>query len=120
HYSPELCGKCAFQTAPAYSLAGRGKESIRTETPGPAAYCLPSVLGPKTVDKPASPAFSLCHRTGSFNEDHQESPGPATYNVVDPCIYGNKTPQYSMPGRHARPDHETRYTPGPGSHSLGQ
>ena len=45
---------------------------------GPAAYMLPSVLGPGTVCKTAAPNYSLCGRSkvGSFHEDLQK---------VSPC-----------------------------------
>ncbi|KAI3371395.1 hypothetical protein L3Q82_023998 [Scortum barcoo] len=44
-----------------------------------------------------------------------QTPGPAAYKVVDPCVYRQKPPQYSMMGRNFTPD-ETTKTPGPGAH----
>lgn len=44
-----------------------------------------------------------------------KSPGPAAYNVVDPSVYRQKPPQYSMYGRNATLGGRTQ-TPGPGAH----
>lgn len=44
-----------------------------------------------------------------------QTPGPAAYKVVDPCIYRQKPPQYSMTGRNFVPG-ETTKKPGPGAH----
>uniref|UniRef100_A0A3Q2YGR6 Ciliary microtubule associated protein 1B n=1 Tax=Hippocampus comes TaxID=109280 RepID=A0A3Q2YGR6_HIPCM len=63
----------------------------------------------------AAPAHSLYGRSknGKFMEDYTKSPGPAAYQAVDPQIYLNKSPQYSMPGRKFMPQSATR-TPAPG------
>lgn len=45
-----------------------------------------------------------------------QTPGPAAYKAVDPCIFKSKPPQYSMTGRNFTPSMRTR-TPGPGSHN---
>lgn len=44
-----------------------------------------------------------------------QTPGPAAYKVVNPCIYRQKPPQYSMTGRNFVPG-ETTKKPGPGAH----
>lgn len=44
-----------------------------------------------------------------------QTPGPAAYIVVDPCVYTKKSPQYSMTGRNFVPG-ETTKKPGPGAH----
>ncbi|MGH0127616.1 UNVERIFIED_CONTAM: hypothetical protein FKN15_035256 [Acipenser sinensis] len=85
---------------------------------GPAAYILPSVLGPRTVNKTSAPNFILTGRSkiGSVHEDLQKTPGPGTYRVIDPCAYKYKPPHYSMTGRNSMPGDTTR-KPGPGAHS---
>ncbi|XP_039989455.1 outer dense fiber protein 3-B isoform X2 [Xiphias gladius] len=120
-YSPEHSGKSIFHSAPAYSLSGRSKDITTNQTPGPASYTLPPVLGCKTVTTSAAPAYSLCRRSqsGSFHEDLKKTPGPASYKVVDPCVYSQKPPQYSMTGRNFPPG-ETTEKPGPGAHYLEQ
>ncbi|XP_010888775.3 outer dense fiber protein 3-B-like isoform X2 [Esox lucius] len=117
HYSPEKSGKSAYYSAPAYSISARSKGFCNDQTPGPAAYMLPSLFGPATVNKTSAPNFSLQGRSkiGNFNEDLQKSPGPGTYRVVDPCIYKNKPPHYSMTGRNGMPGDTTK-TPGPGAY----
>ncbi|XP_034735161.1 outer dense fiber protein 3-B-like [Etheostoma cragini] len=116
-YSPEHSGKSVFRSAPAYSLSGRPKDLRIINTPGPASYSLPPVLGHKTVTTSAAPAFSICGRskTGSFHEDLKTTPGPAAYKVVDPCIYSQRSPQFSMTGRNFPPGDTTK-TPGPGAY----
>ncbi|AWP08590.1 putative outer dense fiber protein 3-like isoform 2 [Scophthalmus maximus] len=117
HYSPEHSGKLTFRSAPAYSLFGRSKDFSLKKTPGPASYSLPPILGSRSSFASTAPAYSLSGRskTGSFHEDLRKTPGPAAYKLVDPSIYGKKTPQYSMTGRNFVPG-ETTQKPGPGSH----
>ncbi|KAI4879991.1 hypothetical protein NFI96_029171, partial [Prochilodus magdalenae] len=116
-YSPEKAGKTAYYSAPAYSLSARRNGFHNDQTPGPAAYMLPSVLGPHVVNKSSAPNISLTGRSkiGSFHEDLQKTPGPATYKVVDPGVYRPKPPQYSMTGRNSMPGDVTM-KPGPGAH----
>ena len=59
---------------------------------GPAAYMLPSVLGPGTVSKTAAPNYSLCGRSkvGSFHEDLQKVGSfifVVFYNVLFDSMY---------------------------------
>ncbi|XP_042368759.1 outer dense fiber protein 3-B-like [Plectropomus leopardus] len=106
-----------FRSAPAFSLSGRCKEFNIIQTPGPASYTLPPVLGSKTVATCTAPTYSFSGRskTGGFSEDLKKTPGPAAYKVVDPCIYSKKPPQFSMTGRNF-PTGETTQKPGPGAH----
>uniref|UniRef100_A0A3P8RUX6 Tripartite motif containing 35-30 n=1 Tax=Amphiprion percula TaxID=161767 RepID=A0A3P8RUX6_AMPPE len=117
HYSPERSGKSIFSSAPAYSLSGRSKEFYTNQTPGPATYNLPPILGHKSGTKSSAPSYSLYGRskTGSFHEDLKKTPGPASYKVVDPSIYRQKPPGYSMTGRNFVPG-ESSKKPGPGAH----
>uniref|UniRef100_A0A3Q2TDA1 Ciliary microtubule associated protein 1B n=1 Tax=Fundulus heteroclitus TaxID=8078 RepID=A0A3Q2TDA1_FUNHE len=116
-YSPERSGKMTIRSAPAYSLFGRRRDRSNAQTPGPATYTLPPMLGHKTVVAPSAPNYTLQGRskTASFHEDRNKTPGPAAYNVVDPYIYRQKPPQYSIKGRNFAPEENTK-TPGPGAH----
>ncbi|XP_043980439.1 outer dense fiber protein 3-B isoform X1 [Gambusia affinis] len=118
-YSPERSGKMTIRSAPAYSLYGRRRDRINTLSPGPATYTLPPMLGCKTAVAPSAPNYTLQGRgkNGSFHEDSNKtpSPGPAAYKVVDPSIYRQKPPQYSIKGRNFAPEENTR-KPGPGAH----
>uniref|UniRef100_A0A3B5MZ06 Ciliary microtubule associated protein 1B n=1 Tax=Xiphophorus couchianus TaxID=32473 RepID=A0A3B5MZ06_9TELE len=112
-YSPERSGKMTIRSAPA------DKKISLTNTAGPATYTLPPMLGCKTAVAPSAPNYTLQGRgkTGSFHEDYNKtpSPGPAAYKVVDPSIYRQKPPQYSIKGRNFAPEENTS-KPGPGAH----
>ncbi|XP_036963869.1 outer dense fiber protein 3-B [Acanthopagrus latus] len=116
-YIPEHSEKMIYRSAPAFTLSGRIKDFKQSQTPGPAAYNLPPVLGPKTVTTAAAPTPSLYGRSkiGGFDEDLKKTPGPAAYRVVDPYIYMQKAPQFSMTGRNFAPG-ETTKKPGPGEY----
>ncbi|XP_075945086.1 ciliary microtubule associated protein 1B [Anarhichas minor] len=117
-YSPEHSETLRFHSAPAYSLTGRSKDVSKIQTPGPASYSLPPVLGLNTVLTPAAPTFSFRGRSkiGTFYEDLKKTPGPAAYKVVDPRIYGQKPPRFSMTGRNFPPGENTK-KPGPGAYN---
>ncbi len=97
-YSPEIASKTIFYSSPAFSLSARTKlfrndqtpgrfPQIHTTTlleqmcflglshiilsPGPAAYMLPPVLGPRVVNKASAPNVFFGGRSeiGSFYED---------------------------------------------------
>lgn len=116
-YTPENAKKATYLSPPAFSLSARTKLFRNDQTPGPAAYMLPPVLGPKVVNKTSAPNVSFSGRSaiGSFHEDLRKTPGPGTYQVVDPCVYKLKGPQYSMTGRNMMPGDMTK-KPGPGAH----
>ncbi|KAH0617229.1 hypothetical protein JD844_029094 [Phrynosoma platyrhinos] len=58
---------------PAFSIYGRPRDIMpfMTPGPGPAAYGLPPMLGPKVINKTAAPTYSIFGRStiGSFYED---------------------------------------------------
>ncbi|XP_050789195.1 outer dense fiber protein 3-like [Gopherus flavomarginatus] len=117
-YSPEKAGKWTYRSAPIYSLASRMKEFANDQTPGPAAYGLPPVIGPKVVGKSSAPNYSLLGRSllGSFYEDLSKTPGPCNYRVVEPSVYKTRAPQYSMLALNMLLGNSTQ-KPGPGAHS---
>ncbi|KAM9376082.1 ciliary microtubule associated protein 1B [Pholidichthys leucotaenia] len=117
HYSPERSERSVFHSAPAYSLSGWCREGAMSQTPGPATYCLPAVLGSNSVAMPSAPRYSLYERRkiGGFYEDLKKTPGPATYNAVDPNIIQKKSPHYSITFRHFQTKEHTT-NPGPGAY----
>ncbi|XP_025030969.1 outer dense fiber protein 3B [Python bivittatus] len=117
-YSPEKAGKLAYPNAPNYSLASRTKDFHNDQTPGPAAYGLPPMIGPKVIGKSSAPNYSIFGRSaiGSFYEDLSRTPGPCNYRVVDPSIYKNRPPHYSILARNMLPGDNTTI-PGPGAYS---
>ena len=51
-----------------------------------------------------------------FTSDLKKTPGPGTYNTIDPSIYRYRQHVYSMTGRNLQPGDTTK-KPGPGAHS---
>ena len=47
--------------------------------------------------------------------DLKKTPGPGTYNTIDPSIYRYRQHVYSMTGRNLQPGDTTK-KPGPGAH----
>ena len=74
-------------------------------TPAPNSYSLPTLLGAKIPDKPASAALSMTGRskTGSFAEDLAKTPGPGHYRILEPSVTKRKAPAYSILGRSYMP-----------------
>ncbi|XP_054703631.1 outer dense fiber protein 3B isoform X5 [Grus americana] len=120
-YSPERAGRLAFPSAPACSLRSRTQQGTSHQTPGPAAYRLPPMLGPRVVSKSSAPNYSILGRShvGAFYEDLCKTPGPCSYRVVNPDVYKQRAPQYSMLARNALPG-DTTAKPGPGAYSPEQ
>ncbi|KAM9148936.1 LOW QUALITY PROTEIN: ciliary microtubule associated protein 1A [Pangshura tecta] len=109
------------ETAPAYTMCGR--PSVKTEvTPGPSpgTYTIPRVMGPNTVDKTASPCYSMKWKSklGRFDEDLHKTPGPAAYKKTDVDVYKKRAPKYSMSSR-IKPAGTVRH-PGPGDYYPGK
>ncbi|GAB0175387.1 outer dense fiber protein 3B [Grus japonensis] len=108
---------------PAFSIYGRPRDlpPIHTPGPGPAAYRLPPMLGPRVVSKSSAPNYSIPGRShvGAFYEDLCKTPGPCSYRVVNPDVYKQRAPQYSMLARNALPG-DTTAKPGPGAYSPEQ
>ncbi|XP_060778877.1 ciliary microtubule associated protein 1B-like [Neoarius graeffei] len=115
-HCPEKAALKTFHSSPAYSMSARTK-LFKVQTPGPAAYMLPPVVGPVSVCKRSAPNISLTGRSkiGTFYEDLKKTPGPGTYKVVDTNIYRSKSAQYSILGRNSLPGDKTK-KPGPGAH----
>lgn len=97
-YSPEKAPRMKEARPPAYTMQGRYTYTSANISPGP-AYNLPSMLGPKVPNKPASEAYTMTGKPRGA-ELQSCSPGPATYQGTNTDIYKNKRPQYTMGGNY--------------------
>nr|XP_055107862.1 outer dense fiber protein 3B isoform X2 [Symphalangus syndactylus] len=90
-------------------------------SPGPAAYTVPSLLGPRVIGKVSAPTYSIYGRraAGSFFEDLSKTPGPCAYHVVSPGVYKSRAPQFTMLARTPVPQDNTR-KPGPAAYNVDQ
>lgn len=104
--------------AAAYSFGSRTKFSQKDNNPAPNQYSLPDLTSCRVPHKTTMPSYSMTGRSkiGGFHEDLQKTPGPGTYKIVNPKIYKQRHPEYSMGGRCAVPGDGTQ-KPGPGAHS---
>ncbi|CAH3196543.1 unnamed protein product [Porites evermanni] len=117
-YGPEKKPVMKHRFPPSYSFGSRTPYNKKDNFPGPDTYTMPPVLGSKSVGKTSAPCYSMTGRSkiGSFHEDLQKTPGAGTYKVVDPNVYKNRKPIYSMNARNFAPGDNTR-KPGPGAYS---
>uniref|UniRef100_A0A7M4EPH4 Ciliary microtubule associated protein 1A n=1 Tax=Crocodylus porosus TaxID=8502 RepID=A0A7M4EPH4_CROPO len=116
-YSPEKSRKHVYRCAPIHSISFRSKSFRVDSTPGPARYTIPKVLGPNTVDKTASPCYSMKWKSniGYFYEDRHKTPGPAAYNRPKLDAYKHRAPEYSMSSS-SRPPGDRTLHPGPAAY----
>lgn len=117
-YSPEKCHPQGEKHAPVYSMGSRTKLRKQDQIPAANSYNLPSTIGSKTVNKRSLPSYSMTGRptVGSYLDDMAKTPGPGSHSVVNPNIFRQQKPSYSMLGRNQMPGDNTR-KPGPGAHS---
>ncbi|XP_014380011.1 outer dense fiber protein 3 [Alligator sinensis] len=120
-YSPEKSRKHVYQCAPIHSISFRSKSFRVDSTPGPARYTIPKMLGPNTVDKTASPCYSMKWKSniGYFYEDRHKTPGPAAYNRPKLDAYKHRAPEYSMSSP-SRPPGDRTLHPGPAAYNIGK
>ncbi|XP_036286033.1 outer dense fiber protein 3B [Pipistrellus kuhlii] len=121
-YFPERAGNAAYPSAPRHTIAPRNwGVQVEHDSPGPAAYTVPSVLGPRVIGKVSAPTYSMYGRSvvGSFFEDLSKTPGPGTYPVVNPGIYKSRAPQFSMQPRTVPPQDHSQ-NPGPAAYNVDQ
>ncbi|XP_031511997.1 outer dense fiber protein 3B isoform X3 [Papio anubis] len=90
-------------------------------SPGPGAYTVPSLLGPRVIGKVSAPTYSIYGRraAGSFFEDLSKTPGPCAYHVVSPGVYKSRAPQFTMLARTSLPQDNTQ-KPGPAAYNVDQ
>ncbi|NXQ57555.1 ODF3A protein, partial [Anthoscopus minutus] len=119
-YTTDRANKHIYHTAQANSLKSRPKDVRGFQTPGPATYTLPRILGPNTAYTRAEPCYSMKGKSQyqSAFQDLAKTPGPAAFNGVDPDVYKYRAPKYTMgikpkiPGKGG--------IPGPADYSLGK
>ncbi|XP_063099862.1 ciliary microtubule associated protein 1B isoform X1 [Cavia porcellus] len=79
-YFTECAGNATYPSAPRYTIAPRnwGVQAWQ-QTPGPATYTVPSLLGPRVVSKVSAPTYSIYGRSavGSCFEDLSKVRGSA-------------------------------------------
>lgn len=82
------------------------------------SYSLPNLLGSQIPNKTASASYSFSGRrkVGAPSEDLSMSPGPAKYNIINPDVYRQRQPSFSMQSRTKRPNYSSAI-PGPGAYS---
>ncbi|XP_055107869.2 ciliary microtubule associated protein 1B isoform X7 [Symphalangus syndactylus] len=121
-YFPERAGNATYPSAPRHTIASRnwGVQGEQ-QSPGPAAYTVPSLLGPRVIGKVSAPTYSIYGRraAGSFFEDLSKTPGPCAYHVVSPGVYKSRAPQFTMLARTPVPQDNTR-KPGPAAYNVDQ
>ncbi|XP_061876336.1 ciliary microtubule associated protein 1B [Colius striatus] len=120
-YSPERAGSLIFPSAPACALHGRPRHSSGPQTPGPAAYQLPPMLGPRVVSKSSAPNYSMLGRSnvGAFYQDLCKTPGPCCYRPVAADVYKRRAPRFSLTARNSLPG-DSSSKPGPAAYSPQQ
>ncbi|XP_058684811.1 outer dense fiber protein 3-like [Poecile atricapillus] len=65
-YHPELANRATLPSSPACVFIPRGRPDKPQETPGPASYELPPVMGPRLVTKRSAPQYSMAGRRRSL------------------------------------------------------
>nr|XP_027808980.1 outer dense fiber protein 3B isoform X1 [Marmota flaviventris] len=71
-YFPERAGNATYPSAPRHTIASRNwGVHAEPQGPGPGAYTVPSLLGPRVIGKVSAPTYSIYGRTrvGSCFED---------------------------------------------------
>uniref|UniRef100_UPI0037E81E7B outer dense fiber protein 3-like protein 2a n=1 Tax=Semicossyphus pulcher TaxID=241346 RepID=UPI0037E81E7B len=118
-YSPEKAPPLnAHQRPPSYTISTRTRYRSVDAVPAPNSYSLPNLLGCQVPHKPSSASFSFSGRrkVGAPSEDLSKSPGPAKYNSINPDVYRQRQPSFSMQSRTKRPNYSSAI-PGPGTYS---
>ncbi|XP_057648089.1 outer dense fiber protein 3B isoform X2 [Chionomys nivalis] len=119
-YFPERAGNATYPSAPRHTMASRNWGILsKQQTPGPASYTVPSLLGPRVIGKVSAPTYSIYGRSavGSCFEDLSKTPGPCAYHVVNPGVYKTRAPQFTMLARTSLPQESTP-KPGPATYSV--
>ncbi|KAM3594377.1 uncharacterized protein V6R79_006825 [Siganus canaliculatus] len=118
-YSPERAPPLgAHQRPPSYTIGTRTRYRSVDAVPAPNSYSLPNVLGCQIPTKPSSASYSFSSRrkVGAPAEDLSMTPGPAKYKSVNPDVYHQRQPSFSMQSRTKRLNHSFP-NPGPGAYS---
>ncbi|XP_014745297.1 PREDICTED: outer dense fiber protein 3-like [Sturnus vulgaris] len=116
-YTTEPANKHVYHTAPVRSLMSRPKDIKGFQTPGPAAYTLPRILGPRTAYTHAEPCYSMRWKSqyqSCFQDlakytmglktepvDKGIGPGPAEYSPGKLSVTKTRDPAFSFGIRHS-------------------
>ncbi|XP_077395096.1 outer dense fiber protein 3-like protein 2a [Festucalex cinctus] len=117
-YSPEKAPPLNTQRRPpAYTIGTRTRYRSVDAVPAPNSYMLPKLLGNQVPNKPSGVSYSMSARRklGGPSTDLAQSPGPGRYNRIDPDVYLQRQPSFSMQSRTKRPTYPST-TPGPGAY----
>ncbi|NXF04508.1 ODF3A protein, partial [Smithornis capensis] len=97
-YSTDKASKHVYYTPPVHSMVFRRKPFKALQTPGPATYTLPRLLGPNTAYTHANPCYSLRWKSlyNSCFQDQAKTPGPAAFPKVELDVYKKRAPKYTM------------------------
>ncbi|XP_038130352.1 outer dense fiber protein 3-like protein 2a isoform X1 [Cyprinodon tularosa] len=118
-YSPERAPPLnGHRRPPSYTIGERTRYRTVDPVPAPNSYTLPDLLGPQNPHKPASASYSFSGRRtiGGPSEDLSKTPGPGQYRSIDPDIYRQRQPCFSMQSRTKRQS-SSSVAPGPGTYS---
>ncbi|NWV72513.1 ODF3A protein, partial [Malurus elegans] len=58
-YTTQTANRIVYYSAPVHSMVSRPKDLKSFQTPGPATYTLPRILGPNTAYTHANPCYSM-------------------------------------------------------------
>ncbi|XP_075873716.1 outer dense fiber protein 3-like protein 2a isoform X2 [Nelusetta ayraudi] len=118
-YSPEKAPPLnAQRRPPSFTMGSRTRYRCVDAVPAPNSYTLPSLLGCQVPNKPSSASYSFSSRrkVGAPSDDLAKTPGPAMYSGINPDVYRQRQPSFSMQSRTKRPSYPSE-NPGPGSYS---
>ncbi|NXU56705.1 ODF3A protein, partial [Turnix velox] len=97
-YSTEKANRHVHKRPPEQPMTFRHKHMDHNQTPGPAAYTLPRLVGPNTACTRAAPCYSMAGRShhSTFDEDLAKTPGPAAFLKVGLETYKNRAPTHTI------------------------
>ncbi|CAG5866623.1 unnamed protein product [Menidia menidia] len=118
-YSPERAPPLTpHRRPPSYTIGNRTRYRSVDAVPAPNSYSLPNLLGCQVPHKPSSASYSFSGRSavGGPTEDLAMTPGPGKYSSINPDIYRQRQPSFSIQSRTKKPNYVSG-VPGPGTYS---
>ncbi|OXA52917.1 outer dense fiber protein 3 isoform X1 [Folsomia candida] len=118
-YCPEKAEAKILDHSPKYSFGLKPKAEIKSNTPAPNVYNVPSVLGNgncREGTKQKAPAYTMSGRGKEIVDSRVTNPGPGKYESGSLNAMKEKAPAYSLSIRTQLPSDDTK-KPGPGAHS---
>ncbi|ODM95133.1 Outer dense fiber protein 3 [Orchesella cincta] len=117
-YNPETSEKIILDHSPKYSFGTKTEKKLKSNTPAPNAYNVPSVLGSNqegTMQK--APSYSISGRGKDAIDPRVANPGPGKYEAGSMDAMKQKAPAFSLSTRTQLPSDDTK-KPGPGAYSA--